>query len=58
MHKHLREELFEKYSEAAVVLGLYHGEKNAVKKAESGKMSSYVAGILERSAELERLHGK
>lgn len=51
-------ELFEEYSEAAVVLGLYHGEKNAIKKAESGKMSSYVTGILERSAELERLHGK
>lgn len=51
-------ELFEEYSEAAVVLGLYHGEKNAVKKAESGKLSSYTKGILERSAELERLHGK
>ena len=51
-------ELFEEYSEAAIVLGLYHGEKNAIKKAESGKMSSYAEGILERSTELERLHGK
>lgn len=54
----LLSELFEEYHEAALVLMIYHGEKNAIKKAESGKISSYAESILERSAELERLHGK
>lgn len=51
-------ELFEKYEDVGVVLTVYHGESNAVAKAQSGRLSSYVEDILERSATLERLHGK
>lgn len=51
-------ELFEKYQDAAIVLMVYHGERNAVQKAENGEISSYAEGILERSAELEEIHEK
>ena len=51
-------DLFEEYEDAATVLMLYHGEKNAVSKGKSGNVSSYAKGILERSEELERFHGK
>lgn len=51
-------ELFEKYEDVGVVLTVYHGESNAVAKAQSGRLSGYVEDILERSATLERLHGK
>lgn len=51
-------ELFEKYEDVGVVLTVYHGESNAVAKAQSGKLSSYVTEILERSERLERLHGR
>lgn len=51
-------ELFASYEDPAAVLGLYHGERNAVKKAASGNASSYVKRILKKSEELERLHGK
>ena len=51
-------ELFEQYEDVAVVLAVYHGEKDAVSKAQSGYMSSYVRKILKKSEELERLHGK
>lgn len=51
-------DLFVQYEDVGIVLGLYHGEKNAVSKGKSGSLSSYVTKILERSAELERIHGK
>ena len=51
-------DLFEQYEDIGIVLGLYHGESNAVKRGQSGKLSSYVTKILERSEELERLAGK
>lgn len=51
-------ELFEEHEDAATVLMVYHGERNAISKAERGEISSYANKILERSAELERLHGK
>ena len=51
-------DLFEEYEDVGIVLGLYHGEKNAVSKGMSGNLSSYVTGILERSEELDRIHGK
>lgn len=51
-------ELFEKYGDAAVALMAYHGERNPAEKAERGEISDYAQGILERSAELERIHGK
>ena len=51
-------ELFEEYEDVGVVLGLYHGETNAVANAERGNLSKYVRKILETSEELERQHGK
>ena len=51
-------ELFEQYEDPGIVLGVYHGEKNAVERGEAGQLSKYVTGILERSAELERLANK
>ena len=51
-------ELFADYPDAATVLGLYHGEKNAVAKGKSGNYSKYTKEILEKAYELERLHGK
>lgn len=51
-------ELFETYEDVGIVLGLYHGEQNAIARGKSGKLSSYVTEILERSEELERIHGK
>lgn len=51
-------ELFDKYEDIEKVLMVYHGEDDAVNKANRGEISKYAKGILERSAELERLHGK
>lgn len=51
-------ELFDDYEDAGIVLGLYHGESNAVARGQSGDLSSYVTSILENSERLERLHGK
>lgn len=51
-------ELFEKYEDVGVVLGKYHGEKDAQERAEDGNLSQYVIKILEKSAEYERAHGK
>lgn len=51
-------ELFDKYEDVGIVLGVYHGESNAVEKGMSGNLSTYTTMILERSAELERIHGK
>ena len=49
-------ELFLEYDDAATVLMVYHGEKDAASKASRGEISDYAKGILERSQELERLH--
>ena len=51
-------DLFADYEDVGIVLGLYHGESNAVSRAQKGQLSSYVTKILERSEELERLHGQ
>lgn len=51
-------ELFEKYHEASLVLDIYHGDSKAQKNYEDGIVSNYARKILERSAELEILHGK
>ena len=51
-------DLFDEYEDVGIVLGVYHGESNAVQKGKSGKLSSYTTKILERSEELERLAGK
>lgn len=46
-------ELAAEYEDVAVVLGKYHGESRA-----EIRISNYTTGILERSEELERAHGK
>lgn len=51
-------DLFTEYEDVGIVLGLYHGELNAVSKGKNGQLSSYVTKILKRSEELERIHGK
>ena len=51
-------ELFEKYEDVGVVLGVYHGESKAIEKGQRGELSSYTKGILERSEELERIAKK
>lgn len=51
-------DLFDKYEDVGIVLGVYHGESKAVEKGMSGNLSSYTTKILERSEELERLHGR
>lgn len=48
-------ELFQEYEDVGIVLMIYHGESGAEKKTE---LSRYADEILERSAALERLHGK
>ncbi len=51
-------DLFDEYEDVGIVLGVYHGESNAVGRGKSGNLSSYTKKILERSEELERLAGK
>ena len=51
-------ELFSEYEDTAAVVMLYHGESNAVDKANKNRLSSYCKAILEKSEELEREHGK
>lgn len=50
--------LFDEYEDDGLVLSIYHGESNAFETYKDGKMSGYASEILERSAELERKHGK
>ena len=51
-------ELFADNEDVGVVLGMYHGERGAKRRAENGNLSSYVRRILNTSEELERAHGK
>ena len=51
-------ELIKKHGDVATALMVYHGESDALSKADRGIISDYASKILERSAELERLHGK
>ena len=51
-------DLFDQYEDVGIVLGVYHGESNAVDKGRSGNLSSYTKKILERSEELERIANK
>lgn len=51
-------ELFAEYHDIEVVLMIYNGEQNAIEKAKSGEISSYARDVMERSMELEILHGK
>lgn len=49
-------ELFEEYEDPHLVLQLYHGESRAVETYEAGELSEYAETILNRAAELTRLH--
>lgn len=51
-------ELFEKYEDIGTVLMVYNGTSNAVKRGEQGDYTQYAQKIMQRSRELERLHGK
>lgn len=51
-------DLFAECDDPALVLMEYHGEGGARERARSGEASAYAEGILERSAQLERMHGK
>lgn len=52
-------ELFRDYEDVAIVLYLYNGDSaNAKRYRSSGYLSGYVSSILNKSEELERLHGK
>lgn len=51
-------ELADKYGDVALVLMVFHGEKDALEKNEQGIISDYAKEILERSEFLEREHGK
>ena len=51
-------ELFETYEDVGIVLGVYHGETNAVANGKAGKLSTYVTDILQKAEELEYLHDK
>ena len=44
--------------EAGLALMIYNGDSQAESLWRAGKMSDYASWVLERSAELERLHGK
>ena len=53
-------ELYEDYDDYGIVLGIYHGETNAVINAEKGNYSKYTKKVLEYAADLEEElnHGK
>lgn len=57
----LLEELFEEHGEAAAVLMYYnagYSDRYGLGAYSRGEISSYALRVLERAAELERLHGK
>lgn len=51
-------ELFEKYEDPGMVLMVYNGDSRAEEYQQTGELSAYAAAILEKSAQLERAHGK
>lgn len=51
-------ELFEKYEDAGMVLMVYNGDSRAKDLQATENLSEYAEWILNRSAELEREHGK
>lgn len=51
-------ELRDTYHDLGYVLDYYHGDSNARYNYENGILSDYARKILERSAELEEIHGK
>ena len=51
-------ELFERYEDAGTFLMVYNGDSRAKDLQATGELSEYAEWILNRSAELERQHGK
>ena len=51
-------ELAEEYGDLPMVLLVYNGVSNAEEIYESGNYTKYVNDVINRSAELERIHGK
>lgn len=51
-------ELFERYEDPGMVLMVYNGDSRAKDLQATGELSEYAEWILNRSAELEREHGK
>lgn len=51
-------ELAAEYEDITLVLDIYSGNSKAFQNYENGIVSDYAEEILERTAELERLHGK
>lgn len=51
-------ELLEEHGDIAYCLDIFNGNIQAKYNYENGIMSEYATKVLERSAELERLHGK
>ena len=51
-------ELFKEYQDMGTVLMVYNGTADAAGLGEKGKYSNYAEKIMERTEQLERLHGK
>lgn len=51
-------ELFEQYEDVGAVLMKWNGDSRLSEYLKTGELSEYADKVLERSAELERLHGK
>ena len=52
------DELHAEYEDIGLVLMVYSGKSDAVEIAERGELTYYAEWILERSAEIEKAHGK
>lgn len=51
-------ELFEKHGDLPLVLDIYNGNSKAYQNYENGTLSAYAEKIINRSYELEEVHGK
>lgn len=51
-------ELFSEYEDMGTVLMVYNGTKNAVSRGDAADYTTYALGIMERTYELEEIHGK
>lgn len=51
-------ELASEYDDLGTVLMIYSGSADAIKRGETGDWSDYAKEVVERTMELERLHGK
>lgn len=51
-------ELAVEYDDLGTVLMIYSGSADVIKRGETGDWSDYAKEVVQRSMELERLHGK